>query len=84
MEAQEGEEVYSYSFTTSALDGDEWPASHPSRALPPGKEPRHPLDRRLGGPQSWSGNKGYRKNPLPLLGIEPRSLGHAVHSQTLY
>jgi hypothetical protein len=29
----------SYSFTTSALDGDEWLASRPGRALPPGKGP---------------------------------------------
>jgi hypothetical protein len=33
-----GEEVYSsYSFTTSSLDGGEWSASRPGRALPPGK-----------------------------------------------
>jgi hypothetical protein len=29
----------SYSFTTSALDGGEWSASRPGRALPPEKEP---------------------------------------------
>jgi hypothetical protein len=28
-----------YSFTTSALDGGEWSASRPGRALPPGKGP---------------------------------------------
>jgi hypothetical protein len=27
-------------------------------ALPPGKEPRYPLDRRLGGPQGRSGRGG--------------------------
>jgi hypothetical protein len=27
-------------------------------ALPPGKEPWYPLDRRLGGPQSRSGQRG--------------------------
>jgi hypothetical protein len=27
----------SYSFLTSALDGGEWSASRPGRALPPGK-----------------------------------------------
>jgi hypothetical protein len=31
--------------------GGEWSASCPGRALPPGKDPRHPSDRRLGGPQ---------------------------------
>jgi hypothetical protein len=29
----------SYSFLTSALDGGEWSASRPGRALPPGKGP---------------------------------------------
>jgi hypothetical protein len=33
----------SYSFTTSALDGDEWLASRPDRALPPGKGPPVPI-----------------------------------------
>jgi hypothetical protein len=28
---------------------------HDPAASPPGKEPRYPLDRRLGGPQSRSG-----------------------------
>jgi hypothetical protein len=35
--------------------------------------PRYSLDRRLGGPQSRSEHRGYTKNPLTLLGIEPRS-----------
>jgi hypothetical protein len=59
MEALGGERRYSsYSFFTSALDGDEWSASRPGRALPPGKGPRYPLYRRLGGPQSRSGHRG--------------------------
>jgi hypothetical protein len=32
-----GEEVYSYSFSTSALDGGEWSASLPGRAFTPGE-----------------------------------------------
>jgi hypothetical protein len=36
----------------------EWSASRPGRALPPGKGPRYPLYRRLGGPQSRSGHRG--------------------------
>jgi hypothetical protein len=40
---------------TLALGSHEWLASRPGHALPPGKDPRFPLDRRLGGPQSWSG-----------------------------
>jgi hypothetical protein len=39
MEALGGEEYSSYSFMTSALDGGEWSASRPGRALPPGKGP---------------------------------------------
>jgi hypothetical protein len=43
---------------TSALDGDEFSASRPGRALPRVKDPRYPLYRRLGGPQSRSGHRG--------------------------
>jgi hypothetical protein len=57
----------SYSFTTSELDGGEW-SSRPSHILTPGKGPLYPLDRRLGGPQSWSRYKGYRKNPFAFVG----------------
>jgi hypothetical protein len=54
-----GESSYScYSFLTSALDGGEWSASRLGRALPQGKNPRYPLYRRLGGPQSRSGHRG--------------------------
>jgi hypothetical protein len=69
-----GERRYnSYSYLTSALDRGEWSASRPGSALPPGKDPQYPLDRRLGGLQSRSGRRGQKKNPLPLPGIEPRS-----------
>jgi hypothetical protein len=57
-----GERMYSsYSFTISALDGVEWSASRPGRALPPGKRtpgthctggwvnPRAGLDREVRG-----------------------------------
>jgi hypothetical protein len=40
-----------------------------SAALPPGKE--HPLDRRLGGPQSRSGRGSEEKTFRPLQGLEP-------------
>jgi len=39
-------------------------------ALPSGKEPRCPLDRRLSGSQNWSGCGGTEKSP-PLPGIKP-------------
>jgi hypothetical protein len=46
--------------TLSDLDTiwDEWSESRCGCALPPGKDPRFPLDRRLGGLQSWSGHRG--------------------------
>jgi hypothetical protein len=44
---------------------------HAPAALPPGKEPQYPLDRRLGGRQSRSGHCGVHKTLLLLQGIEP-------------
>jgi hypothetical protein len=43
MEAYGERRYSSYSFTTSALDGGEWSASRPGRALPPGKGPPVPI-----------------------------------------
>jgi hypothetical protein len=65
MEALGGRVYSSYSFVTSALDGVI--GRHALAALYPwGKKPWYPLDGRLSEPQSWSGHRGYRKNPLPL------------------
>jgi hypothetical protein len=44
---------------------------HAPAALPPGKSPWYPLDRRLGGPQSRSGRGGEEKNFLLPPGTEP-------------
>jgi len=39
---------------------------HAPAALPWGKSPWYPLDRRLGGPQRWSEHSGEEKNiPTP-------------------
>jgi hypothetical protein len=38
----------SYSFLTSALDGGEWSASRPGRAIPPGKGPPIPIVQEAG------------------------------------
>jgi len=46
---------------TSALDGGEWSASHSQ-----GKSPQHPLDKRLGGPQSHFGHGSEEKNSQPI------------------
>jgi hypothetical protein len=56
----------------------------PVALYPQVKDPRYPLYRRLGVPQSRSGHRGQRKNPLPLPGIELRSPGRPALSQTLY
>jgi hypothetical protein len=66
IEAHLGDRRYSsYSFLTSALEGGEWSASHAPAALHPrGKSPRYPLYRRLGGPQSRSGCRGYNYNKI--------------------
>jgi hypothetical protein len=38
----------SHSFLTSALEGDEWSAQRPGRALPPGKGPPVPIGEEAG------------------------------------
>jgi hypothetical protein len=43
----------------------------PQPLYPQGKNPWYPLDRRLSGPQSWSGYRGEEKNFQFLLGLEP-------------
>jgi len=43
---------------------------HAPAALPQGKCPRYPFDRRLGGLQSRSGRGGEEKFPAPP-GMEP-------------
>jgi hypothetical protein len=45
---------------------------HVLAALPPGKSPQCPLNRRLSGPQSRSSRREVEKNFLPLSGTEPR------------
>jgi hypothetical protein len=49
---------------------------HAPAALPPGKEPPVPLDRRLGGPQSRSGRHGEEKilTPTGTRNSEPSVL----------
>jgi hypothetical protein len=47
---------------TSALRGDEWSVSRPGLFYLWGKNPRYPLDRRLGGPQRRSGRGSEEKN----------------------
>jgi hypothetical protein len=71
MKALGGEKYSSYSFMTSTLDEGQWSASRPGRALPTGKGPRYPLDRRLGGPQSRSGHMLKEKSFCLCRGSKP-------------
>jgi hypothetical protein len=67
MEAQ-GERMYSsYSFTTLALDGGEWSASRPGRALPPGK----------GSPVPIVQEAGWASEPVWTQRLEEKSLASA-------
>jgi hypothetical protein len=45
-----------------------------SQLLYPWERPQYPLNRRLGGPQSWPGCYEEQKNFLPLWGFEPRTV----------
>jgi hypothetical protein len=64
-----------YSFTTSALDGGEWSASRPGKGLPVSIGHEAPETVWIYRPE---------KSSLSLPGIEPRSPGRPVHSQTLF
>jgi hypothetical protein len=56
-----GEEYSSYSFLTSALDGGEWSASRPGRALDPAKGPPVPIVQEAGwAPEPvWTKEKSF-------------------------
>jgi hypothetical protein len=57
----------SYSFSTSALDGGEWSASRPGRALLPGKGPPVPIVQEA----------GWAPEPVWTQRIEEKSLASA-------
>jgi hypothetical protein len=57
----------SYSFTTSALDGGEWSASRPGRALPPGKVSPVPIVQEA----------GWAPEPVWTQRLEEKSLASA-------
>jgi hypothetical protein len=67
-----GVDVQTHLFLTLALVGGEWSASRPGCFTPGERAPLYPLDRRLGGPQSWSGRHEVKilaptrtRNPTP-------------------
>jgi hypothetical protein len=55
---------------------------HTPAALFPREDPGNELNRDLLGPQSWSECFGEEKNPLPLSGFEPRTVGKIKISGT--
>jgi hypothetical protein len=57
-------------------------ASRPAALYTRGNDPWLLLYRRLGGPQSRSGHRICKKNPLPLPGIEPRSCCKILRHRT--
>jgi hypothetical protein len=76
--------MYRSFFLTSALVGGEWQLHAPA-TLPPGKSPRYPFYRRLGGPQSRSGRYGEVKLFFYPIGTRtPAPLGRPARSQSLY
>jgi hypothetical protein len=56
---------------------------HDPAALPQGKSPWYPLDRRLGGLQSQSGCGGGEENSQPLPGLEPPIIQPAAQRYTI-
>jgi hypothetical protein len=71
----------SYSFSTSALEGGDWSASRPGRALPPGKEPQVPTVQEAGwAPEPVWTQRGEEKSSA-CRGSNP---GRAIRSQALY
>jgi hypothetical protein len=62
----------SYSFTTSALDGGEWSASHPGRALPLEKGPPVPIVQEAGwAPEPVWTQRLQKKILCPCRGSNP-------------
>jgi hypothetical protein len=78
-----GERMYNSHFLELGTSW-RWVVSFTPRPLyPRRKSPRHPLDRRFGGPQSRSGRLGKWKC-LTLPGLELRTLCRPARSQSLY
>jgi hypothetical protein len=73
-----------YSLTYSELDGGEWSASRPGRAVPPGKGPPVPFVQNVGWAPEPVWAQRLEETLFPLPGIEPRSPGRPVRGQTLH
>jgi hypothetical protein len=76
-----GEKSYSfYSFLALPQDGDEWSASRPGRALPPGKGPPVPIGQEAGWAPEPVWTQRIEENPLP--GIDRPVVHSAVRHYT--
>jgi hypothetical protein len=79
-----GEEHSSYSYSTSALDGGEWSASRPGRALAPEKGPLVPIVQEAGwAPEAVWTQRLEEKSFAPTLVLETaddfRSTSSGLH-----
>jgi hypothetical protein len=63
-----GERYGSYSFSTTALDGGEWSASRPGRALAPGKGPPVPIVQEA----------GWASEPVWIQRLQEKSFASAM------
>jgi hypothetical protein len=79
-----GEEINSYLFLTSALDGGEWSAWRPAAIYPRDRTPGTHCTGGWVGPRAGLDTEARWKILSPLPGIEPRSPGCPACSQTLY
>jgi hypothetical protein len=82
MKAYGGVDVYIHIFLTSALDGDEWSASHPGRFTPKEIVPGSHWIGGWVGPRS--GLENVERKFLTLSGLELRPLDRPARSQSLY
>jgi hypothetical protein len=80
MKAYGEVDVEIHIFLTLALAGGEWSASCPGHFTLGEQPPWYPLERRLGGPQSWSGQCGENSWPYRDSNSDP-SVIHPVASR---
>jgi hypothetical protein len=73
-----------YSLSTSVLDGSEWSASRPGRAIAPGKGPTVPIVQEAGWAPEPVWTQRLQEKSFVLPGIESGSPARPVCSQTLY
>jgi hypothetical protein len=80
MKAYGEVEVYAHTFLTSALDGGDRAASHPSHEPPANRKPDTPLYMRLGESQNRPGFRGEQEDLGIVLGTEHKFLRCLDHT----